>query len=84
LARFKLNLLGGCRLFHGGSGEEVNFRSRKARCLIGLVALSPDGKISREKLASFLWDPAPEEMARTSLRQCLKEIRDILANRPRS
>lgn len=78
MARFKLNLLGGCRLFHGGSGEEVNFRSRKARCLIGLVALSQDGKISREKLASFLWDPAPEEMARTSLRQCLKEIRDIL------
>ena len=62
------------------TGQLLEFRTRKARCLIGLVALSPGAAMNREKLASFLWDPAPEDQARTSLRQCLKEIREILGN----
>ena len=78
MARYRLELLGGCKLADVASGAEAGFKSRKARCLIGLLALSPGGVLSREKLASFLWDPAPEEQARTSLRQCLKEIRDQL------
>ncbi len=77
-AKYYLELLGACRLTESQSGEEIAFRSRKARCLIGLVALWPGSKMSREKVASFLWDPAPDELARTSLRQCIKEIRDSL------
>lgn len=34
--------------------------------------------MNREQLASLLWDPAPEELARASLRQSLKEIREAL------
>ena len=75
---FQLELFGRCRLINTQTNLEYEFRSRKARCLIGLVALWPGACMSREKLASFLWDPAPEIQARTSLRQCLKEIRDRL------
>jgi DNA-binding SARP family transcriptional activator len=34
--------------------------------------------MNREQLASLLWDPAPEELARSSLRQSLKELREVL------
>jgi DNA-binding SARP family transcriptional activator len=78
--RYQLDLLGGCRLTDLQTHLEVVFRSRKARCLLGLVALWPSARMSREKVASFLWDPAPDELARTSLRQCLKEIRDCLGD----
>lgn len=77
-ATFQLELFGSCRLIDTQTNLEYEFRSRKARCLIGLVALWPGARMSREKLASFLWDPAPETQARTSLRQCLMEIRECL------
>ena len=77
-ADYSLELLGSCRLIDNVRGTEVEFRTRKAKCLIGVVALSHEGRISRERLASLLWDPAPEEQARASLRQALKEIRDVL------
>jgi DNA-binding SARP family transcriptional activator len=76
--RYQLDLLGGCKLRDLESGTEIAFRSRKARCLIGLVSLWQGSRMSREKVSSFLWDPAPDELARTSLRQCLKEVRDCL------
>jgi DNA-binding SARP family transcriptional activator/TolB-like protein len=34
--------------------------------------------MNREQLASLLWDPAPEALARSSLRQALKELREAL------
>jgi DNA-binding SARP family transcriptional activator/TolB-like protein len=77
-ARFQIHVLGNCKIVNAETGVEYVFKSRKARCLIGLIALWPSGVMTREKLASFLWDPAPEELARSSLRQCLKEIRDVL------
>jgi DNA-binding SARP family transcriptional activator/TolB-like protein len=77
-ARFQIQVLGNCRVMDAYTGVEFALKSRKARSLIGLLALWPSGIMSREKLASFLWDPAPEELARSSLRQCLKEIRDVL------
>lgn len=80
-ADFNLELLGSCRLMDAARGMEVEFRTRKAKCLIGIVALSHEGRISRERLSSLLWDPAPEEHARASLRQALKEIRDVLGAR---
>lgn len=76
----RLEILGSCKLTDMKTGQAVEFRTRKAKCLIGLVALSPHKTLSREKLASFLWDPAPEEQARASLRQCLKEIRQSIGD----
>lgn len=60
------------------TGDEVPFRTRKAKCLVALLLLSPSTAMNREQLASLLWDPAPEDLARGSLRQALKELRGAL------
>ncbi len=78
MARLQVDLLGGCRAVRLTTGKEVAFRTRKARCLLGLLLLCPNSRMNREQLASLLWDPAPEELARSSLRQALKELRDVL------
>ncbi|MCX7287575.1 MAG: BTAD domain-containing putative transcriptional regulator [Rhodobacterales bacterium] len=78
MARFQVELLGGCRAVRLSNGREVAFRTRKTRCLLGLLLLSPNSRMNREQLASLLWDPAPEELARSSLRQSLKELREVL------
>ncbi len=75
---YRIELLGGCRVVDLSTGTEIEFRTRKAKCLLGLLALSPSYEVNREQLASLLWDPAPEELARGSLRQSLKELREVL------
>ena len=76
--RFQVDLLGSCRVARIASGEEVVFKTRKTRCLLGLLLLSPGCRMNREQLASLLWDPAPESLARSSLRQALRELREVL------
>lgn len=76
MARFQVDLLGECRVTRVPSGQEMVFRTRKARCLLGMLLLMPNFRMNRERLASFLWDPAPEALARGSLRQALKELRE--------
>ena len=78
MARFQVDLLGRCQAVRLSDGQEVAFRTRKTRCLLGLLLLSPNARMNREQLASLLWDPAPEELARSSLRQSLKELREVL------
>lgn len=78
MVRFQVDLLGGVRAVRVSTGQEIAFRTRKARCLLGLLLLSPGYRMNREQLASLLWDPAPEALARSSLRQALKELRDVL------
>ena len=75
---YRIELLGGCRVVDLSTGKDTDFRTRKAKCLLGLLALSPTCEMNREQLASLLWDPAPEELARGSLRQSLKELREVL------
>ena len=67
--RFHVSLLGTCRVARVVTGEEVVFKTRKTRLLLGLLLLSPGQRMNREQLASLLWDPAPETLARSSLRQ---------------
>jgi DNA-binding SARP family transcriptional activator len=73
----QLHLLGECQLCEP-AGRPLEFRTRKAKFMLGFLGMWPGGTISREKLASFFWDPAPEEQARASLRQCLKEVREVI------
>lgn len=75
---FRLELLGPAQLIRTESGKPVELVSRKAVCLLALLALTPEHTMSREKIASFLWDPAPEEQARASLRQCMMRIRSAI------
>lgn len=78
MAALRAELLGLCRVTDAGTGRELAFRTRKARCLLGLLLVHPGGGMNREQLASLLWDPAPEDLARSSLRQCLTELREVL------
>jgi DNA-binding SARP family transcriptional activator len=73
--KFRFELLGPAQFTNLETQETVDFVSRKAVCLLTLLALSPGYCLSREKIASFLWDPAPEEQARASLRQCMMRIK---------
>ena len=78
MLRLQVDLLGPCRVARIATGEEVAFKTRKTRCLLGLLLLSPGQRMNREQLASLLWDPAPEALARSSLRQALRELREML------
>jgi DNA-binding SARP family transcriptional activator len=78
MVRFQVDLLGSCRVARAATGEEIVFRTRKARLMLGLLLLSPGSRMNREQLASLLWDPAPETLARSSLRQALRELKDVL------
>ncbi len=70
----RLHLLGSLRLLDR-DGRELTPRGRKARALIAVLALSDNGTVSRERVASLLWSRHGEEQARASLRQSLLEAR---------
>jgi DNA-binding SARP family transcriptional activator len=76
--RATLRLLGGFRLT-GADGEPVAVASRRARGLLAYLALAPDRSATREKLCGLLWSDRAEPQARASLRQCLLELRDVMA-----
>ena len=78
MAVLKLQLLGGFRVLTG-SGQEIVIQAKKGRALLAILALSPPGGISRERLAAMLWSDRGEEQARSSLRQTLTTLRKELA-----
>src|SRR5262249_33093687 len=45
------------------------------QAMLAYLALTPDRRHSREKLASFLWEDRSDQQARTSLRQTLAVLR---------
>jgi DNA-binding SARP family transcriptional activator/Flp pilus assembly protein TadD len=53
--------------------------SRKAEALLAVLARLPGKKYSREMLASLLWPESQPSKARSSLRQTLKHLRQLLA-----
>lgn len=50
-------------------------RGRKARALIGYLAVHAGQRVTRDRLAGLLWPDRVASQARLSLRQCLREIR---------
>lgn len=56
--------------------REVVLHGRKARALLGYLALVESGQETRERLVGLLWSEADEARARASLRQTLYEIRE--------
>ena len=73
----RISLLGGCEIADG-SGRVLALASRKARAVLAALALSDGMSLGRDRLCGLLWAEAAEEQARTSLRQCLKLIRQAL------
>lgn len=56
-------------------GTVVTPKSRKARALLGILVLSPADGVSRNRLASLLWDRVEPDQARSLLRGAVHEIR---------
>jgi len=63
---------------NAGRTLAIAVRSRKARALIAYLAMAPDGRASREELATLFWGDTPDAQARHSLRQCVMSLRQDL------
>ena len=56
-------------------GTQLHISSKKNRAILAILALSPKGQATREKLCELLWGDRGEEQARSSLRQSLAVLR---------
>jgi DNA-binding SARP family transcriptional activator len=53
----------------------LRFSARKSCALLAYLALRPDRRADRERLATLLWGDRSDELARQNLRQCLVSLR---------
>jgi TolB-like protein len=60
------------------NGNEVAITTKKIRALLAILALSPGGQATRDKLCELLWGDRGDEQARSSLRQSLAVMRKEL------
>ena len=74
--RLSISLVG--RLALRFDGRTVELRTRKAAAVLGYLALSETKRESRERLVGLLWSRSDEEKARASLRQVVRELRQLL------
>jgi TolB-like protein/Tfp pilus assembly protein PilF len=61
-------------------GRSVAIASKKARALLGYLALREGTEVPRSILTGLLWGERSESQARASLRQTLSELRTALAS----
>lgn len=73
-----LTLLGSTSIRDTSDNKEIEFPTRKAKALFIFLAMSPNTRASREKLAGIFWGRSADEQARASLRQTLASLRKIL------
>ncbi len=68
-----------CRGFDltDSAGQRIALHSRKAQAILAYLVLSQNFSESRERLAHMFWSTSDENRARASLRQCLKQLRDV-------
>src|SRR5262249_39741763 len=77
MARLTLRLFGGFQARFGERG--LTFPTRKAQALLAYLAVHPEEKYTRNKLAATFWGDAGKEQARQSLRQSLSALRSAFA-----
>src|SRR5262249_30416815 len=65
-------------------GRPVAIASKKARALLGYLALRESAAVSRGVLTELLWGERSESQARGSLRQTLSELRAALGSASQS
>jgi DNA-binding SARP family transcriptional activator len=53
-------------------------RTRKARAILGVLALASPNPVLRLNLTALLWSQRQKEQANASLRQALHELQDVL------
>ena len=70
------------RLFDGldvlFDGQRLDFPTRHSALILAILALEPQMRLSRERLAHVLWDTRGEAQSRASLRQALYHARRTL------
>ncbi len=74
----RLRLIGGFRL-STADGVTIEVPNRRARALLAYLALAPENRATRERLRGLFWTDRGEPQARASLRDCLRELRGVLA-----
>lgn len=74
--RLTIAVIGGLTL--EVDGKPLRTQSRKAEVLLACMALSGNGRMSRQKAAELLWSDSSEEAGRTSLRQAVMTIKRAL------
>lgn len=79
MAKWTLQLLGG---FHLSSedGEEITALGRRERAILAYLALTPNQRETRERLASLFWSSRGDEQARHSLVQSTAALRKALGD----
>jgi len=78
----RLRLLGGLEVF--GSADErasIQITTKKGLALLAYVAMHRQRKVSREQLATLLWDDGVDERARQNLRKTIERLRADLGAR---
>jgi DNA-binding SARP family transcriptional activator len=55
-------------------GDDILPRGRKARAILACLGLACGARVPRARLAAMLWDRVPDEQAKKSLRQSLREL----------
>src|SRR6476661_4337988 len=82
LASLVLNLFGGFEVCLT-SGAPLAISTKAGQAMMAYLALSPQQRHSREKLAALLWEDRPDQQARTSLRQTLAALRKAMPSTDR-
>jgi len=76
---YKLNICGSFRMV-SPDGKRLEIPSKKARCLLAILALSPNMERQRGWLMDRLWGSREKSQAQSSLRHELSSLRKILGN----
>src|SRR5438552_19088233 len=78
-ARWSLRLFGGCEL-SAATTERITTLGKRERVLLASLAVSPNGREPRRKLATLLWGDASDETALDNLRTCIWSLRKSLGD----
>ena len=79
-ARWSLRLLGGFELTVLPSDARVTPLGKRERLLLAYLALSPNYRQPRRKLATLLWGDATDESLLDNLRACVWKLRKALGD----
>src|SRR5206468_1169897 len=79
MALLQVALLGDLQM-RSATGSLFTISAKKSQALMAYLAVKPSQRISREKIATFLWSSTGPDQARQSLRQTLSTLRKELSN----
>src|SRR5262245_62917925 len=79
-ARWSLRLFGGFELRALPTEKRMSSLGKRERVLLAYLALSPDSRQHRRKLATLLWGDASDNTALDNLRTCVWGLRKALGD----